>query len=52
MDKVKGYIKADLKNGYRQFDTHPEDWQFQENCNDPNEHYIDLACPFGKRIAP
>ena len=48
LDRVRWYIKADLKNGYRQFGTHPEDWRFKVYCNGPNEHYIDLACPFGK----
>ena len=24
------------------------DWRFQVYCNGPDEHYIDLACPFGK----
>ena len=42
------YIKADLKNGFRQFGTHPADWRCQVYCNGPDEHYIDLACPFGK----
>ena len=41
-------LKADLASGYRQFGTHPVDWRFQVYCNGPNEHYIDLACPFGK----
>ena len=38
----------DLKQGFRQFGTHPKDWRFQVYCNGPSEHYIDLACPFGK----
>ena len=42
------YIKSDLKNGYRKFGTHPADWRFQVYFNAPKEHYIDLACPFGK----
>ena len=41
-------LKADLASGYRQFGTHPVDWRFQVYCNGPDEHYIDLACPFGK----
>ena len=48
MDDVTWLIKADLSSGYRQFGTHPVDWRFQVYCNGPNEHYIDLACPFGK----
>ena len=48
LDEVKWFIKADLASGYRQFGTHPVDWKFQVYCNGPNEHYIDLACPFGK----
>ena len=45
---VYWYIKADLKNGFRQFGTHPHDWRFQGYCNGLDEHYIDIACPFGK----
>ena len=41
-------MKADLESGYRQFGVHPVDWKFQVYSNGPNEHYIDLACPFGK----
>ena len=48
LDGVKWYIKADLSAGYRQFGTHPVDWPFQVYCNGRNEHYIDIACPFGK----
>ena len=48
LDQVDWFIKADLTSGYRQFGTHPVDWKFQVYCNGPNEHYIDLACPFGK----
>ena len=32
--------------------THPVDWRFQVYCNGPDEHYIDLACPFGKTNSP
>ena len=28
------------------------DWRFQVYCNGPQEHYIDLACPFGKTNSP
>ena len=35
-------------HGFRQFGTHPKDWRYQVYCNGDNEHYIDLACPFGK----
>ena len=45
---VQWYIKADLLSGFRQFGTHPADWKFQVYCNGPNEHYVDIACPFGK----
>ena len=48
LDGIEWYIKADLKNGFRQFGTHPADWRFQVYCNGWDEHYIDLACPFGK----
>ena len=42
------YIKADLESGFRQFGTHPFDWRLQVYCNGLDEHYIDIACPFGK----
>ena len=45
-------MKADLKNGFRQFGTHPKDWKYQVYCNGEDEHYIDLACPFGKTNSP
>ena len=48
LDGVVQFIKADLAAGYRQFGAHPVDWRFQVYSNGPNEHYIDLACPFGK----
>ena len=48
LQNVKWYIKADLDAGFRQFGTHPADWRFQVYCNGRNEHYIDIACPFGK----
>ena len=48
LDGIQWLVKADLENGYRQFGTHPVDWRFQVYCNGPFEHYIDLACPFGK----
>ena len=48
LDHVDWFIKADLSSGYRQFGAHPMDWRFQVYCNGPDEHYIDLACPFGK----
>ena len=48
VERVTWLIKADLESGYRQFGAHPVDWRFQVYCNGPNEHYIDLACPFGK----
>ena len=47
LDQVDCF-KADLASGYRQFGSHPVDCRFQVYCNGPNEHYIDLACPFGK----
>ena len=52
LQHVMWYIKADLSNGFRQFGTHPKDWIFQVYCNGPDEHYIDLACPFGKTNSP
>ena len=48
LDGVTWYIKADVKNGFRQFGTHPSDWRCQVYCNGIDDHYIDLACPFGK----
>ena len=45
-------IKADLASGFPQFGTHPVDWRFQVYCNGQNEHYIDLACPYGKTNSP
>ena len=41
-----------MKSGFRQFGTHPVDWRFQVYCIGPEEHYIDLACPFGKTNSP
>ena len=52
LQNVHWYIKADLANGFRQFGTHPRDWIYQVYCNGANEHYIDLACPFGKTNSP
>ena len=48
LEKVDWYIKADLKNGYRQLPVHPSDWHTQVYCLGPNECYIDLCMPFGK----
>ena len=48
LENVIWYIKADLESGFRQFGTHPADWRFQVYCNGLNEHYVDLACLFGK----
>ena len=48
LEDIYWYIKADLKSGFRQFGTHPNDWRFQVYCNGLDEHYIDIACPFGK----
>ena len=48
LENVIWYIKADLQSGFRQFGTYPADWRFQVYCNGQNEHYVDLACPFGK----
>ena len=28
------------------------DWRFQVYCNGHDEHYIDLACPYGKTNSP
>ena len=52
MDDVTWYIEGDLKDGFRQFGAHCVDWRFQVYCNGPDEHYIDLACPFGKTNSP
>ena len=46
--RVDWYIKADLKNGYRQLPVHPIDWHTQVYSLGPAEHYIDLNMPFGK----
>ena len=46
--KVEWYVKADLKNGYRQLPVHPSDWYTQVYALGPSEHYIDLNMPFGK----
>ena len=48
LENVHWIIRADLEHGFRQFGTHPKDWRYQVYCNGPREHYIDLACPFGK----
>ena len=52
LEHVNWYVKADLSSGFRQFGTHPKDWIYQVYCNGPREHYIDLACPFGKTNSP
>ena len=49
---VHQLIKADLESGFHQFGTHPVDQRFQVYCNGPYEHYIDLACPYGKTNSP
>ena len=49
---IRWFIKADMATGFRQFGTHPKDWPFQVYCNGPNEHYIDLSCPYGKTNSP
>ena len=46
--KVDWYVKADLKNGYRQLPVHPADWHTQVYALGRSEHYIDLNMPFGK----
>ena len=46
--KVDWYVKADLKNGYRQLPVHPSDWHTQVYALGRSEHYIDLNMPFGK----
>ena len=48
LDEVDWFIKADLKNGYRQLPVHPCDWYTQIYSLGPNEFYIDLNMPFGK----
>ena len=52
LDSVTFFVKGDLENGFRQFGTHPVDWRYQVYSNGPLEHYIDLACPFGKTNSP
>ena len=52
LEEVHQYIKADLASGFRQFGTHPKGSRFQVYCNGEEEHYIDLACPFGKTNSP
>ena len=49
-----GYVlyKRRFRERFLQFGTHPVDWKFQVYCNGPEEHYIDLACPFGKTNSP
>ena len=49
---VTWLLKADLAAGFRLFGTHPVDWRFQVYCNSHDEHYIDLACPYGKTNSP
>ena len=46
--EVDWYIKADLKNGYRQLPVHPADWHTQVYSLGPEEYYIDISMPFGK----
>ena len=46
--QVDWYVKADLKNGYRQFPVHPSDWHTQIYSLGPKEFYIDITMPFGK----
>ena len=48
LEKVDWFIKADLKNGYRQLPVHPSDWHTQVYSLGPNEYFIDLNMPFGK----
>ena len=45
---VDWYIKADLKNGYRQMPVNPVDWHTQVYALGPDEYYLDLSMPFGK----
>ena len=45
---VKFYIKLDLKDGYRQLAVHPSEWRTQVYALGPDEHFIDIAMPFGK----
>ena len=48
LNKVDWFIKADLKNGYRQLPVHPTDWHTQVYSLGPDEFFIDLNMPFGK----
>ena len=46
--RVNWYVKADLKNGYRQLPVHPTDCHTQVYSIGPCEFYVDLNMPFGK----
>ena len=48
LNNVDWFIKADLKNGYRQLPVHPSDWHTQVYSLGPHEFFIDLNMPFGK----
>ena len=48
LSKVNWFIKADLKNGYRQMPVNPVDWHTQVYSLGPDEFYVDLSMPFGK----
>ena len=48
LSRVDWYVKADLKNGYRQLPVHPTDWHTQVYSLSASEYYIDLNMPFGK----
>ena len=48
LSQVDWFIKADLKNGYRQLPVHPIDWHTQIYSLGHDEFYIDIAMPFAK----
>ena len=48
LEKASYYVKLDLKDGYRQLAVHPSEWRTQVYALGAEEHYIDIAMPFGK----
>ena len=48
LDSAVYYVKLDLKDGYRQLAVHPSEWRTQVYTLGVDEHYIDIAMPFGK----
>ena len=48
LEQVNYYVKLDLKDGYRQLAVNPSEWRTQVYALGPQEHFIDIAMPFGK----